>query len=98
MVKYLVFQEIIPNFANEIDKTRKNMEKKCNVRVVGFPKKTYEKGWLDGLSDKERSETALADGDTEIFEDLEEFQDFINEDTIESAKGLMYYYWYFLND
>lgn len=74
------------------------MDKKSNVRVIGFPKKTYSKETLDSLKDKDLSEWALADGDTEIFEDLSEFQYLINEDTVESAKGLMYYYWYFLND
>lgn len=71
------------------------MDKKSNVRVVGFPKKTYQKEWLNTLIDRERSDTALADGDTMVYVDLQEFQeDILNKDGSEIAE----YWWYFLND
>lgn len=72
------------------------MDKKSNVRVVGFPKETYDKEWLDTLNDRQRSETALADGDTAIFEDLREFQDMVLNSTIKEQ--LIGNWWYFLND
>ena len=72
------------------------MDKKSNVRVVGFPKETYDKEWLDTLNDRQRSETALADGDTAIFEDLREFQDVVLNVT--ANEQLISNWWYFLND
>ena len=72
------------------------MDKKSNVRVVGFPKETYDKEWLDALNDRQRSETALADGNTAIFEDLREFQDVVLNATIKEQ--LISNWWYFLND
>jgi hypothetical protein len=72
------------------------MDKKSNVRVVGFPKDTYNKEWLDTLNDRQRSETALADGDTAIFEDLREFQDTVLNSPIKEQ--LISNWWYFLND
>ena len=72
------------------------MDKKSNVRVVGFPKETYDKEWLDTLNDRQRSETALADGDTAIFEDLMEFQDTVLNSPIKEQ--LIGNWWYFLND
>lgn len=71
------------------------MDKKSKVRIVGFPKKSYEKSWLDTLIDEERSETALADGDAMIYADLEEFQ----EETLnKDGSKITEYWWYFLND
>lgn len=72
------------------------MDKNSNVRVVGFPKETYDKGWLDTLNDRQRSETALADGDAAIFEDLREFQDTVLNSPIKEQ--LIGNWWYFLND
>ena len=80
----------------EIELKRKDMDKKSDVRVVGFPKTTYEKSWLDSLNDRERSETALADGDTAIYEDLGEFQDVVLNSPIKEQ--LVSNWWYFLND
>ena len=31
------------------------MDKKSDVRVVGFPKENYDKEWLDTLNDKQKS-------------------------------------------
>ena len=72
------------------------MDKKSNVRVVGFPKDNYDKEWLDTLNDRERSDAALADGDTAIFEDLREFQDTVLNSPIKEQ--LIGNWWYFLND
>ena len=72
------------------------MDKNSNVRVVGFPKENYNKEWLDTLNDRERSDAALADGDTAIFEDLREFQDTVLNSPIKEQ--LIGNWWYFLND
>ena len=74
------------------------MDKNSSVRVVGFPKETYDKGWLDTLNDRQRSETALADGDTAIFEDLREFQEILNDKTGFFKEQVKNNWWYFLND
>lgn len=73
------------------------MDKKSNVRVVGFPKANYTKKWLDSINDRERSEAACADGNTAIYEDLEEYQ----EQVLNSSFGreqLINNWWYFLHD
>lgn len=72
------------------------MDKKSSVRVVGFPKDNYDKKWLDSINDRERSEVACADGDTAIFEDLQEFQDTVLNSPINEQ--LISNWWYFLND
>lgn len=73
----------------------KNLTKKSDVRVVGFPKDTYDKEWLDTLNDRELSDAAIADGDTAIFEDLREFQDTVlNGLDIQLNSN----WWYFLHD
>ena len=53
---------------------QKDMDKNINVRVVGLPIEQYDKEWLNTLSDMELSETALAEGDSEIYLSLAEFQ------------------------
>ena len=77
---------------------QKEMDKKSNVRVMGFPKETYDKEWLDTLNDRQRSETALADGDTAIFGDLKEFQEILNDKTSFSKEQVNSNWWYFLTD
>lgn len=72
------------------------MDKNSNVRVVGFPKENYDKEWLDSINDKEKSETALADGYTIILEDLRDFQDNVLNSPIKDC--LTSHWWYFLND
>lgn len=37
------------------------MDKNINVMVVGLPIEQYDRKWLDTLSDRELSETALAE-------------------------------------
>lgn len=73
------------------------MDKNSSVRVVGFPKGNYDKEWLDSINDRERSEAACADGDTQIWGSLNEFQDDIH---LEGAgRNIIDLNWiYFLND
>lgn len=70
------------------------MEKELNVRVMGFPKNTYDKVWLDTLSDKDLSDTALAEGDSEIYPTLSDFQNALNNKEIDCEKN----WYYFLTD
>ena len=70
------------------------MDKYINVRVMGFPKENYDKETLDKLSDRELSDWALADGDTAIFTDLEQFQEALNNDNV----GTENKWFYFLTD
>lgn len=72
------------------------MDKKSDVRVVGFPKANYTKKWLDTLNDEERSDAACSDGDAEIFVDLQEFQDVILN--AENTERIINNWWYFLHD
>ena len=73
------------------------MSKKTNVRVIALPKMQYDKEWLDTLSDKELSETACAEGDSQIWSSLQEFQDTLHGKDVEN--NLLNKYWiYFLND
>lgn len=72
------------------------MDKNSNVRVVGFPKESYDKKWLDTLNDKQKSETALADGYSYIYENLQEFQDCVLNSKLREI--LNNNWWYFLND
>jgi hypothetical protein len=73
------------------------MDKKSNVRVVGFPKETYDKEWLDTLNDRQRSETALADGDSLIWDNLDSFQEDIH--LTGAGRNVIDLNWiYFLND
>lgn len=69
------------------------MDKKVNVRVVSFPTDQYSKTYLDTLSDRELSEAACAEGESDIFT-LEEFQDNLNLDYIDTENK----WWYFLTD
>jgi hypothetical protein len=73
------------------------MDKNIDVRVVAFPKTTYDKKWLNSITDRERSETALADGNTQIWTNLNEFQ---NDLHLEGAgRNIIDLNWiYFLTD
>jgi hypothetical protein len=73
------------------------MDKNVNVRVVAFPKTQYDKEWLDTLKDEELSETALADGDTQIWGNLSEFQDSLHRNG--AGRNIIDLNWvYFLTD
>ena len=73
------------------------MDKNINVRVMGFPKENYDKETLDKLSDRELSDWALADGDTQIWGSLTEFQDDLHLNG--AGRNIIDLNWiYFLND
>lgn len=72
------------------------MDKNINVRVVGFPKTSYDRKWLNTLKDKELSETALAESDSLIFEDLREFQENLHCDKYGEIVDT--HWFYFLTD
>lgn len=70
------------------------MDKHLNVRVVGLPVEQYDKEWLNTLSDRELSDTALAEGDSEIYLSLAEFQEALNNDNVDTENK----WFYFLTD
>ena len=73
------------------------MDRNVNVRVIAFPKAQYDEAWLDTLKDKELSETALADCDSQIWDNLSEFQDDLHLDG--AGRNIIDLYWvYFLTD
>ena len=74
------------------------MDKHLNVRVIGVPKgSSYDKKWMDSISDKEMSNLALGDADTAIFESMEEFSEVVlNNPT--AKEQLLNNWWYFLTD
>ncbi len=74
------------------------MDKNLNVRVIGVPKdSSYDKKWMDSISDKEMSELALSDGDTAIFESMEEFSETVLNNPL-AKEQLLSNWWYFLTD
>ncbi len=72
-------------------KNKKNMDKNLNVRVVTFPITEYASAILDTLSDRELSECALAEGDSNIYESLLEFQNALNNDEVDVENNLIYF-------
>jgi hypothetical protein len=93
----LVISIFFLTFAPRKTIKQKEMDKKSNVRVVGFPKETYDKEWLDTLNDRQRSETALADGDSLIWDSLDSFQEDIH--LTGAGRNVIDLNWiYFLND
>jgi hypothetical protein len=73
------------------------MDKSVNVGVIAFPKTQYDKEWLDNLKDEELSETALADADSLIWPDLQEFQHDLHLKG--AGRNIIDLYWvYFLTD
>lgn len=69
------------------------MSKKNDIRVVSFPIDQYDRQWLDTLTDEQLSETACAEGNSDIFT-LKEFQENLNNDYIDTENK----WWYFLTD
>lgn len=67
------------------------MDKHLNVRVVGLPIEQYDKKWLDTLSDRELSDTALAEGDSEIYLSLADFQEALNNDNVDTENKWFYF-------
>ena len=80
-------------FANVIKKEKKMSRKNSNIRVVSFPIEQYDRSYLDTLTDKELSEAACAEGESDILT-LSEFQESLNNDTIDTENK----WWYFLTD
>ena len=85
----------IPNIFRTFTKkiNQRDMDKNLNVRVVALPI-TYDRQWLNTLNDRELSETALADGDCDIYGSLLEFQEALNNDEV----GIENKWIYFLTD
>ena len=74
-----------------------DMDIKTKVRVVALPKAQYDKKWLDTLRDRELSETALAEGDSLIWDTLDAFQEDLHLQG--AGRNIVDLNWiYFLND
>lgn len=74
------------------------MDKHLNVRVIGVPKdSSYNKEWLDSISDKEMSDLALCDADTAIFESMEEFSKAVLNNP-KAKEQILNNWWYLLTD
>ena len=67
------------------------MDKKLNVRVVALPIDQYDRDYLSSLSDRELSEVALAEGDSDIYESLLEFQERLNNDEVDTENKWIYF-------
>lgn len=67
------------------------MDNNLNVRVVALPAITYDRQWLNTLNDRELSDTALADGDSDIYESLLEFQEALNNDEVDTENKWIYF-------
>ncbi len=67
------------------------MDKKLDIRVVALPIDDYDREWLDTKSDQELSEIALADGDSDIYESLLEFQEALNSDEVDTENKWIYF-------
>ena len=67
------------------------MDKNLNVRVVALPTINYDRQWLNTLSDRELSDTALADGDSDIYGSLLEFQEALNNDEVDTENKWIYF-------
>jgi len=94
----LVIPIFFRTFAPSNNKFKKNMDKHINVRVIGVPKdSSYDKKWMDSISDKEMSELALSDADTAIFESIEEFSEVVLNNPL-AKEQLLSNWWYFLTD
>ena len=67
------------------------MDNNLNVRVVALPTITYDRQWLNTLNDRELSDTALADGDSDIYGSLLEFQEALNNDEVDTENKWIYF-------
>ncbi len=89
----------IPNIFRTFTKkiNQRDMDIKTKVRVVALPKAQYDKEWLDTLRDRELSETALAEGDSLIWDTLDAFQEDLHLQG--AGRNIIDLNWiYFLND
>lgn len=90
---------VIPNIFRTFTKkiNQRDMDIKTKVRVVALPKAQYDKEWLDTLRDRELSETALAEGDSLIWDTLDAFQEDLHLQG--AGRNIVDLNWiYFLND
>ena len=67
------------------------MDKNLNVRVVTFTATEYDRDYLDKVNDRELSECALADGDSNIYETLLEFQNALNDGEVDVENNWIYF-------
>lgn len=67
------------------------MDKKLDIRVVALPIDDYDREWLNTKSDQELSEIACADGDSDIYESLLEFQEALNSDEVDTENKWIYF-------
>lgn len=67
------------------------MDNNLNVRVVALPTITYDRQWLNTLNDRELSDTALADGDSDIYGSLLEFQEALNNGEVDTENKWIYF-------
>ena len=91
----MAIPNIFRTFAKKIN--QRDMDIKTKVRVVALPKAQYDKEWLDTLRDRELSETALAEGDSLIWDTLDAFQEDLHLQG--AGRNIVDLNWiYFLND
>ena len=67
------------------------MDKNLDIRVVALPIDDYDRVWLDTKSDRELSDIALADGDSDIYLSLLEFQEALNNDNVDTENKWIYF-------
>lgn len=67
------------------------MDKNLDIRVVALPIDDYDRVWLDTKSDRELSDIALADGDSDIYLSLLEFQEALNNDKVDTENKWIYF-------
>lgn len=64
-----------------------------SMMVLGFDKEQYKKDYLDSLNEKHLYEEACENDDNMIFEDIKDFQYYLNTGLNNSTD----YLWYFIN-
>ena len=67
------------------------MDKNLDIRVVALPIDDYDRAWLDTKSDRELSDIALADEDSDIYLSLLEFQEALNNDNVDTENKWIYF-------
>ena len=58
---------------------------------ITFPAFQYDREYLDTLNDRELSDCALAEGDSNIYVSLLEFQEALNNDEVDTENNLIYF-------
>jgi len=67
------------------------MDKNLNVRVVALPIDTYDREYLNSLSDEQLSNIALADNKSDMYFSLLEFQERLNNDEVDTENKWIYF-------